>query len=101
MTTTKDTLADTLQRKGYADSKAGSKRLVETVLDEITAALIAGDEVRLAGFGNFRVAKRAERVGRNPHSGEQIKIEAKVIAKFKPAAALSNAVNTKKLLKSL
>ncbi len=74
-------------------SKADSGRAVDSVIDAITAALAGGDKVSLVGFGNFMVQERAARTGRNPATGAAVEIPAKKLPKFKPGAALKDAVN--------
>ena len=65
---------------------------VDTVLKSITNALKKGESVMLVGFGTFKVAKRGARKGRNPQTGNEIKIPAKKIPVFKAGAALKKAV---------
>ncbi len=72
-------------------NKAGEA--VDAVFDAITEALKRGDEVRLPAFGVFAVGKTAERVGRNPQTGEEVKVPAGVKAKFKPGKALKDALS--------
>lgn len=55
----------------------------------VTTALKRGDKVTLVGFGTFSVSKRAARTGRNPQTGEAIKIKAKKVARFKAGKELS------------
>jgi len=74
-------------------SKADAGRAVDAVLDAITASLVKADKVTLPGFGTFSTSERAARSGRNPSTGETIKIKAKTIAKFKPGSKLTEAVN--------
>lgn len=70
---------------GKADlSKAAANRAVDAVFDSITSALHGGSEVRLVGFGTFSLSGRAGSEGRNPRTGEKIKIAASKQAKFKP-----------------
>ena len=57
-------------------SKADASRVLGTILDSIKAALKKGQKVTLVGFGNFSVSKRKARKGRNPRTGEAIKIKA-------------------------
>ena len=57
-------------------SKAGAGQAVDATFDAITGSLKSGEEVKIIGFGNFVVAKRAASTGRNPRTGEQIKIAA-------------------------
>jgi DNA-binding protein HU-beta len=74
-------------------TKADADKAVDAVLDSITGALKKGDEVRLVGFGTFKVAKRAASEGRNPRTGETIKIPASKRPKFTAGKALKDAVN--------
>ncbi|MDE2403330.1 MAG: HU family DNA-binding protein [Sphingomonadales bacterium] len=68
-------------------------KAVEGVFDAITGALKSGDEVRLVGFGTFSVAKRKASTGRNPRTGEPMKIKASAQPKFKAGKGLKDAVN--------
>lgn len=74
-------------------SKADAGAAVDAVLDSITTALKSGDDVRLVGFGTFSVASRAESEGRNPRTGEKIKIAASKQPKFKAGKALKDVLN--------
>ncbi len=74
-------------------SKADAGRALDAVLDAITGTLMRGDKVTLPGFGTFSTSRRAARTGRNPSTGETIKIKAKTVAKFKPGSKLTEAVN--------
>jgi DNA-binding protein HU-beta len=74
-------------------TKADAGRAVDAVLDAITGSLMQGNKVTLPGFGTFSTSKRAARSGRNPSTGETIKIKAKTIAKFKPGSKMTEAVN--------
>ncbi|MND02245.1 DNA-binding protein HU [compost metagenome] len=58
-------------------------------MDGVTKALKGGDKLTLVGFGTFSVSKRAARVGRNTFTGEELKIKAKKVAKFKASKELS------------
>ena len=85
-----------LAQKVAADadvSQAQAKELIDATFDAITAELQAGGEVAVSGFGKFSVSKRAAREGRNPATGETIKIAASNGAKFSAAAALTKALN--------
>lgn len=73
------------------DSEAALKSFVETV----TAQLKKGQKVQLVGFGTFEVSKRSARKGRNPRTGEEMKIPASKAPKFKAGKALKDAVNKK------
>jgi DNA-binding protein HU-beta len=77
-------------------SKAAAAAAIDAVIDGITKALKKGEEVRLVGFGTFSVKKRAAGKGRNPATGEEIKIPASKNARFKPGATLKTALNKTK-----
>lgn len=66
---------------------------VEAVLDHIKKSLKKGDEVRIPDFGTFKVSKRKAREGRNPATGETIKIPASKVAKFAPSKGLKDLLN--------
>lgn len=74
-------------------SKGDAAKAVDAVFEGIAGALKKGDEVRLVGFGSFAVAKRAETEGRNPRTGEKIRVPASNQPKFKAGKALKEAVN--------
>ena len=74
-------------------SKASASRALEAVIDSVTATLKQDGTVTLAGFGTFAVSARAARTGRNPRTGEEIKIGASKVPKFKPGKALKDALN--------
>ncbi|MFT3667907.1 HU family DNA-binding protein [Pseudoxanthomonas mexicana] len=74
-------------------SKAEAGRAVDAVISSITKALKKGDSVTLVGFGTFQVRKRAARTGRNPKTGDTIKIKASKNPAFKAGKALKDAVN--------
>jgi len=74
-------------------SKADAGRALDGVVDSITGALKAGSSVSLVGFGTFSVRDRAARTGRNPRTGETIKIAASKNPAFKAGKALKDAVN--------
>ena len=70
-----------------------SEKAVNAAFDAITEALVAGDKVQLVGFGAFEVKARAERIGRNPRTKEEIKIPASKVPVFKPGKALKDTVS--------
>ncbi len=74
--------------------KTTAARAVDAVFDEIMNALEDGDQVTIVGFGTFLVRHREEREGRNPRTGEQIKIAASNVPAFKPGKSLKEAVNS-------
>ena len=73
-------------------SKKDTEAAVNAAIDAITEALQQNDKVQLVGFGSFEVKARAERIGRNPRTKEQIKIPASKLPVFKPGKALKDAV---------
>ncbi len=74
-------------------SKATAARAVDALTDSIAKELKKGQAVTLVGFGTFTVRKRAARMGRNPRTGEAIKIKASKSPGFKAGKALKDAVN--------
>ena len=74
-------------------SKADAGRAVDAVIEVVKKALKKGDTVSLVGFGTFVVRKRAARTGRNPQTGDTIKIKASKNPSFKAGKALKDAVN--------
>jgi DNA-binding protein HU-beta len=74
-------------------TKADAAKAVDAVFDSITKSLKKGHEVRLVGFGTFNVRKRAASLGRNPRTGEPLKIPASKQPKFKAGKGLKDAVN--------
>ena len=73
-------------------SKKDTEAAVNAVVDVIAAALAEGDKVQLVGFGAFEVKTRAERIGRNPKTKEEIEIPASRVPTFKAGKALKDAV---------
>lgn len=74
------------------EKKAEAERAVDAVFDSIIKTMSRGEEVAVAGFGTFRVVKRAAREGRNPKTGEKIQIAASTKPKFRAAKMLKEAV---------
>ncbi|MDP6366791.1 MAG: HU family DNA-binding protein [Nitrospinota bacterium] len=73
-------------------SKAAADRALSSLLSNITAALKSGDRISLVGFGTFSISKRAARMGRNPQTGEAIKIKATKVPKFSAGKTLKESV---------
>lgn len=74
-------------------SKGDAQAAVDAVFNVITAELKRGGDVRLVGFGNFSVSKRAASTGRNPQTGAEVKIAARTVPKFSAGKGLKDAVN--------
>ncbi len=73
-------------------SKAVAGKSLDSMIKNITKALKKGDRVTLVGFGTFSVSKRKARMGRNPQTGEAIKIKAKKVPKFSAGKSLKEAL---------
>ena len=73
-------------------TKKESESAVAAVLDGITDSMAKDEKVQLVGFGTFEVRERKEREGRNPSTGEAIKIAAQKVPAFKPGKALKDQV---------
>ena len=74
-------------------TKADADRAIKAFAEVVTKVLKKGDKVAIPGFGTFSVAKRAAREGRNPRTGETVKIAARKAVTFKAGSALKDAVN--------
>ncbi|MBV9027816.1 MAG: HU family DNA-binding protein [Candidatus Eremiobacteraeota bacterium] len=77
-------------------SRRDAVAIIDGVFDDITSAVVAGEAVKIPGFGQFKVRDRAARMARNPATGEQVKVPAKRVFKFLPAKALKEAVMSKR-----
>jgi DNA-binding protein HU-beta len=73
-------------------TKKDAEKVINALFGTIEEALADGDKVQLVGFGTFEVRQRAARMGRNPKTGEEIKIAATKVPAFKPGKALKEAV---------
>jgi DNA-binding protein HU-beta len=73
-------------------TKADSERAINAMFDGITQAMRKGKDARFVGFGTFALTKRNARIGRNPRTGEPIKIAAARVAKFRSGKALRDAL---------
>lgn len=74
-------------------AKKDSAELVEAVFEMMKSTLEAGEKLKISGFGNFEVKKKADRKGRNPQTGKQITISARSVLTFKPSTVLKSAIN--------
>lgn len=77
---------------GSGLSKADAQRALDATIESITKTLKKGDTVSLVGFGTFSVKKRAARTGRNPATGETIKIKASKTPAFKAGKGFKDAI---------
>ena len=85
-------LAEALAKK-TGKSNADADRTIAALIDVVSGTLKKGDSITLVGFGTFSVKKRAARKGRNPSTGEEIKIKASKVPSFKAGATLKATVN--------
>ena len=76
-------------------SKAEAGRIVATILDAVIASVKKGETVAIAGFGSFKLTSRASRTGRNPRTGEAVKIAAAKLPRFTAGTAFKDAVDAK------
>jgi integration host factor subunit alpha len=79
------------QQVGLSRTEAAD--LVEAVIEEIAAAAVAGENVKLSSFGTFAVRHKDERIGRNPKTGEEVPITPRRVMVFKPSNILKQSVN--------
>lgn len=89
----KDGLVEAVMKNAGIETKKQALATVEAVFDTIVKTLSRGEEVAVTGFGTFRVAKRAARMGVNPKTGEKIQIAASIKPKFRAGKLLKEAVN--------
>jgi len=90
---TKANLIDALYEK-VGLSKKESSHIVETIFELIRSSLENGRKVKISGFGNFNVRSKNVRRGRNPQTGEEIKISARSVLTFKASPVLKKALNS-------
>ena len=86
-----DLVTNVASNSGLAKSDAA--KAVDAIFDSITSSLKGGTEVRLVGFGTFKVTQRRASEGRNPRTGEKIQIAASNQPKFRAGKSLKDAVN--------
>lgn len=85
-------IIDDLAAKSGNMTKNDIELAVNTILEAMTDALVAGLRIEIRGFGSFSVAHRPPRIGRNPRSGENVAVPAKRVVHFKPGKALRDSV---------
>lgn len=78
---------------GLGLTKKESAEMVEAVFSIMKSTLESGENLKISGFGSFVVKNKANRRGRNPHTGEAITIEARRILTFKPSGVLKDQIN--------
>jgi len=82
--------------KSAGVSKADAERTIGAFFDHVVASAKKGDKVAWPGFGSFSASERAARTGRNPQTGEPVKIAASTALRFSSSATLKTALNPKK-----
>jgi DNA-binding protein HU-beta len=82
--------------KAAGVSKADAERTIGAFFDHVTKATKKGDKISWPGFGSFSTTKRAARTGRNPQTGEPVKIAASTAMKFTPSSTLKAALNPRR-----
>ena len=73
-------------------SRNESAQLVETVLDEMSDALVRGEQVKISSFGTFSVREKTARIGRNPKTGEEVPISPRRVLTFRPSHLMKDLV---------
>ena len=89
-----DLVAKVAEKAGL--TKKDAEKAINAFVASVQEALVKKDKVQLIGFGTFEVKERAARTGRNPQTGEAIKIAASKAPVFRVGKALKDAVNKKK-----
>jgi len=74
-------------------SRNESSDLVEQMLDEMMAALVSGDNVKISSFGSFTVKEKGERIGRNPKTGVEVPISPRKVLTFRASHVLKERIN--------
>lgn len=93
---TKAEMADHLSEKTGLNRR-DAKQLVELFFDEIRLALVAGEQVKLSGFGNFELRDKRQRPGRNPKTGQEIPITARRVVTFRAGQKFRQRVEAERL----
>jgi len=91
-TVTRAHLAETIYTQ-VGLSRNESASLLEMVLDRLSAALEAGESVKISGFGTFSVRQKGRRIGRNPKTGQEVPIMPRRVLVFRPSHVLKSQVN--------
>jgi integration host factor subunit alpha len=88
---TRADLAEAIHRK-VGMSRAESLQFAEAVMDRIGLALCAGEDVKVAKFGTFKLNNKGERIGRNPKTGEEAMVSARRVVTFRASGELKDRV---------
>lgn len=79
-------------QQAFGLSGGDAYKLVDLVFAEISESLVRGEEVKISGFGTFRILEKKSRIGRNPKTGEEAIISARRVASFRPSAEFRNKI---------
>lgn len=93
-TVTRAELAESIYQE-VGLSRNESADLVEAVLDQISSALVDGENVKISSFGSFVLRDKGQRIGRNPKTGEEVPIEPRRVLVFRPSQVLKDRINGK------
>jgi integration host factor subunit alpha len=91
-TITRADLADTIYEQ-VGLSRNESADLVETIINEISDALVDGESVKISSFGSWSIREKGERIGRNPKTGEEVPITPRKVLVFKASHVLKGKIN--------
>ena len=93
-TVTRIDLANTLRNR-FGLTATDSHRIIDIIFDEIAESLINNEEVKIAGFGTFKILSKSARIGRNPKTGTPAVISARRVAAFRPSTDFRKIVSKK------
>ena len=93
-TITRVDLANVLRNR-FGLTSADSYKMIDSIFDEIGQSLVHGEEVKIAGFGAFKILSKAARIGRNPKTGVPAVISARRVATFRPSTSFRKIVTEK------
>ena len=91
-TVTRADLADAIYEQ-VGLSRNESADLVESIIEEMSNALVKGDNVKISSFGSLSVRQKGERIGRNPKTGEEVPITPRKVLVFRASHVLKNRIN--------
>lgn len=91
-TVTRSDLSEAVYRE-IGLSRNESAEMVETILERISASLVAGENVKVSSFGTFAVREKGARMGRNPKTGEEVPIDPRRVLVFRPSHIMKERVN--------
>jgi integration host factor subunit alpha len=93
-TATRADLLDAVYVTCLSVSRTETRKVFETIFDEVSKAFVSGEQVKLRGFGVFSVREKTKRMGRNPRTGAEATIVPRRVLTFKPSPALISLMNS-------